>query len=49
MVERAVAFEGVDEVESSSIRDLVDFAFDLVAVRSMAVAKKGEVGYDQFA
>ena len=49
MVERSVAFEGIDLVQASSIGDLEDFTFDLVAVRSMAVAKKGEVGYDQFA
>ena len=49
MVERAVAFEGVDEVEALSIGDLEDFAFDLVAVWSMAVAKVGQVGHDQFA
>ena len=45
-IERTVAFEGVDEVEALSIGDLEDFTFDLVAVRGMAVAKKGEVGYE---
>ena len=41
MVERSVAFEGVDEVEALSIGDLEDFTFDLETVRSMAIAEEG--------
>ena len=41
MVKRTVAFERIDLVQALFVGDLVDFAFDLVAVRGMAVAQEG--------
>ena len=49
LVERSVAFEIIDLVQTVLVGDFEDFAFDLIAVRGMAVAKKGQVGHDQFA
>ena len=41
MVERSVAFEGIDLVQSPFVRDLEDFTFYLVTVRGMTVAQLG--------
>tara|TARA_Y100001933_G_scaffold237769_1_gene260978 strand:- start:1747 stop:2169 length:423 start_codon:yes stop_codon:yes gene_type:complete len=49
LVKGTVALEGVDPFQALFVGNLEDFALDLVAVRGMAVAKKGEVGHDQFA
>ena len=41
MVERSVAFEGVDNVKTPRGGDLEYFTFDLETVRGMAVVQEG--------